>query len=299
MAIDVVVIGSINRDLTIHVPRHPAPGETVLGSGHDWANGGKGANQAVAAARMGARVAMIGAVGDDRHGRALVESLRAEGIDTTGVRVEPGHQTGLAVIAVDSSAENTIIVSPGANLALEPEALSAHEETISDARVVLCQLEIPIETVAAAAEMTKGLFVLNPAPTAEIPDRLMRRVDVLAPNRSEVAHLAGRDVDDESLVAAAAGLDHPGATIVTLGAEGALIVKQPDAMRIPAPTVEAVDPTAAGDAFCGTVAAGLAAGLELEEAVRRGVAAGALATTRHGAQPSIPGIAELEAFLSS
>ena len=270
MAIDVVVIGSINRDLTIYVPRHPGEGETVLGSGHHWANGGKGANQAVAAARMGAQVALIGAVGDDSHGQALVDSLQAEGIDTTGVRVEHGHQTGLAVITVDSKAENTIVVSPGANLALEPEALSAHEETIADARVVLCQLEIPVETVAAAADMANGMFFLNPAPAAEIPDRLMGRVDILAPNRSELAHLAGRDADDdETLVAAAANLDPPGATIVTLGAEGALIVKQPDVMRIPAPTVDAVDPSAAGDAFCGTVAAGLASGLDLEEALRR------------------------------
>lgn len=299
MAIDVIVVGSINRDLTIHVPRHPAAGETVPGSGHYWANGGKGANQAVAAARMGARVAMIGAVGDDDHGRDLVDALRDEGIDTAGVQVSSEHETGLAVINVDSDAENTIVVSPGANSALQPGTLADHAELISSAKVVLCQLEIPLKTVVAAAELTEGVFCLNPAPATEIPNTLMKSVDLMIPNRSELARISGRDVgDDEAVVDAVVKLGHRGRTIVTLGAEGALIVQEREVVRIPAPAVEAIDPTAAGDAFCGTLAACLAKGTDVEEAVRRGVAAGAIAATRMGAQPSIPGIEELEAFLS-
>ena len=205
----------------------------------------------------------------------------------------------MAVIAVDSNAENTIMDSPGANRALEPDALSGHADLISGARVVLCQLEIPIEAVAAAAEMSNGLFILNPAPAVAIPNSLMESVDVLAPNRSELALLSGGEIpDDQALVNAVVQLGNTGITIVTLGSEGALIVQEPDVIRIPAPPVEAVDPTAAGDAFCGTIAACLATGVDLEDAVRRGVAAGAIATTRRGAQPSIPDMGELEAFLS-
>ena len=295
-----VVVGSLNRDLTILAARHPAPGETVLGSGHYWANGGKGANQAVAAARMGARVAMIGAVGDDDHGQALVDSLAADAVDISGVHRESASETGLAVITVDSAAENTIVVSPGANLALDPDSLAPHAAMISSARVVLCQLEIPIDTVVAAADLTRGIFCLNPAPAKDLPTELMERVGILVPNRSELAHLSGKDArDDEEILAAATSLGRSGATIVTMGGDGAMVVQESEVVRIPAPSVQSVDPTAAGDTFCGTVAAFLAADLGLEEAVRRAVAAGAIATTRRGAQPSIPDFAELEAFLGA
>ncbi len=296
---DVVVVGSLNHDLTVHAPRLPRPGETVLGTSHLTAGGGKGANQALAVARLGGSVALIGAVGDDDRGREMVAALEAEGVDTSGVAVRPAIPTGLAVITVDSSAENTIVVSPGANLSLTPEDLTAHAHQIAGAAVVLAQLEIPPETAAAAAGIAEGTFCLNPAPAQHLPGNLVDRVDVLVPNRSELAVLAGfaEPAKEEEVPAAVAaiGVDCP--VVVTLGARGAVVVADGSSIPVPAPRVDAVDTTGAGDAFCGALAYGLARGSDLLTATKWGVVAGALAATKHGAQPSLPTLAQVESLL--
>ena len=294
---DIVVIGSINHDLTVVTTRLPGPGETVLGIRHYSGGGGKGANQAVAAARLGGRVAMMGRVGDDEIGTALRSDLAGEGIDVSAVGIDGSTPTGIAVITVDEHAENTIVVSPGANARLMPEHLDS--ELISRARVVLAQLEIPLETVSAAAELSNGTFVLNPAPAQPLPDGLLDHVDVLVPNRSELAVLAGSEEPttlDEAM-RVAGQVDYSGIVVVTLGAAGALAVDRDDVSHFPAPEVDPVDPTGAGDAFCGALAHALSRGLELTAAVERAVFAGAVATTRPGAQVAMPGAEELEKLL--
>lgn len=286
---EIVVVGSLNRDLTVEVARLPVAGETVLGSSHRWDSGGKGANQAVAAARLGRSVAMVGRVGDDDAGEALVAGLDAEGVDTSGVLREPDAGTGLAVIVVDGSGENQIVVSPGANSQLLPGDLPA--DLLRSAALVLLQLEIPVETVAAAARLAGGTVVLNPAPATELPDELLAHVDVLVPNRTELAALAG----DGEPEAQARRLGRP--VVVTLGAAGALVVQGGEATRVPAPVVDAVDATAAGDAFCGALADGLVQGLDLVAATHRAVAAGGVAASRPGAQASLPTRGDVDAIL--
>lgn len=295
---DIVVVGSINHDLTVRTPRHPRPGETILGTTHYSASGGKGANQAVAAARMGSSVQMIGCVGDDEHGATLIQALAADGVDTSGVAKHSAAPTGLAVITIDDNAENTIVVSPGANQELKPSHLKAQD--ISAAKVLLAQLEVPIETVAAAASLATGIVCLNPAPSQPLPQNLVDRIDVLIPNRTELTHLSGAHhlESDDDYIAAAERIGFGGTLIVTLGSEGAAIVEDRNVTRISAPIVQAVDPTGAGDAFCGALAHGLAQGSDIESAVRKAVIAGAIAATRPGAQPSMPTASEVEAFES-
>lgn len=300
MPADVVVVGSLNRDLTVITTRHPVPGETVLGTRHYWDNGGKGANQAVAAARLGAHVAMLGMVGDDAAGKTMKSDLAQEGIDIVGVDVSSGESTGLAVITIDSIGENTIVVSAGANSRLSPEHVKRHSGMFASARVLLAQLEIPLETVSAAAGATHATVCINPAPATDLSPTFLARVDVLVPNRTELARLAGTSPPSSTEEAAAAvkRLDCDAAVVVTLGSEGALIVEGDRRRHVPAPRVEAVDPTGAGDAFCGALASSLSRGDSLGAAVERAVGAGALATTRPGAQAGMPTAAELERILS-
>lgn len=280
---DIVVVGSINHDLTVVTPRHPAAGETVLGTAHYSGGGGKGANQAVAAARLGAVVTMVGRVGADDHGRALTAALAVEGVDVSAIGIDEDAPTGIAVITIDASAENTIVVSPGANSRLQPGHLD--HELIAAAPVVLAQLEVPLETVTEAAQLCTGTFILNPAPARPLPNELLQRVDVLVPNRSELASLEEWR------------LDSPPSTVVTLGAGGAMLIADGESTRVPAPEVEPVDPTGAGDAFCGALAVALSHGSSLREAVERAVVAGAIATTRRGAQAAMPTTEEVEALL--
>jgi ribokinase len=294
---DIVVVGSINHDLTVVTTRHPAPGETVLGTSHYSGGGGKGANQAVAAARLGATVAMLGRVGDDEHGRSLVQTLADEGIDVSAVGTDEAAPTGLAVITVDQSTENTIVVSAGANMRLLPAHLD--QDLIADARVVLAQLEVPLETVIAAGRLATGTFILNPAPGRPLPDDLLGMVDILVPNRSELALLIG---DDEpktiaEVEQAARSVGHSAVVVVTLGAEGALLVTDDQTKAIPAPDVTPVDPTGAGDAFCAALAQGLTAGMAFVDTVEMAVVAGAVATTRPGAQAAMPTAEEVETRL--
>ena len=300
----IAVVGSINLDLVVPVPHHPVPGETVLGGELAEHPGGKGANQAVAAARLGAQVAMVGRVGDDEAGSVLRAALQREGVDVRWVLAEQGFRTGRALIAVDrASGENSIIVSPGANTALAPEHCAASGMVLRDADVTLLQQEIPAATVEAAARLAGGTVLLNPAParstlTRESLRDLLDMVDILVPNRAELAAMVGHDLHDLHAVAdAARTLRGPSAVVVTLGADGALLCEEGAVLLVPALAVTPVDTTAAGDAYCGALACAVAEGLPLHEAVRNANATAALATTRPGAQPSLPTRAEVEKLL--
>tara|TARA_B100001013_G_scaffold257412_1_gene160929 strand:- start:739 stop:1650 length:912 start_codon:yes stop_codon:yes gene_type:complete len=295
---NVVVLGSANLDIVVPVPHHPAIGETVLGGHHDRIPGGKGANQAVAAARLGARVAMVGRVGSDDAGGTLRAALQGAGVDCRHLAVDGQAASGLALIGVDRSGDNTIIVSPGANDRVGPDDVAAAAPFLASAAVTLVQLEVPAMAVEAAAAASGGKVVLNPAPASLLSAALLERVDVLVPNRIELAQLAG-SAEADGLAAVeemARGLPVP-TVVVTLGADGAILVSGGDALFLPAPPVEVVDTTGAGDAFCGAIAEALARGVAIDEATARAVHAGSLATTRRGAQPSLPTGAQVNASL--
>lgn len=285
---DVVVVGSINLDLVATTDRLPRPGETVIGTDYHEYPGGKGLNQAVAAARSGASVAMIGRVGGDDAGRHLLSLLDDEHIDRAGVRTVSAP-TGRALIGVDATAENAIIVVPGANDAVGVDDVAA----LPPAAALLAQLEVPVETVAAALAAARGqgaVTILNPAPGRHLPAALLALVDVLVPNEHEVELIGG------VAVARDAGV---GTVIVTLGARGVMVHTDDGARHVPAMTVTPVDTTAAGDAFCGSLAARLGTGATLDEAVDYARAAAALSTTVAGAVPSLPRRADVDAFLDA
>jgi ribokinase len=287
----VAVVGSLNLDLVVPVPRHPSPGETVLGGDVFRNPGGKGANQAVAAARLGQPTAMVGRVGRDPEGDALVSALEAEGVETSHVTRTPEAATGVAMITVDARGENAIVVSPGANSRVTPADVDSARDILRAASVLLLQMEIPIGAVLAAARAASGTIVLNPAPARPLPRSLLDSVDVVVPNRSELAVLAGagsEPADDEQAARMAAMVRGAGAVVVTLGGAGALVVGGGRTDRVPAVPVETVDTTAAGDAFCGGLADALVRGEPLVEATRWAVRAGAVACTRLGAQASLP-----------
>ena len=296
MRYDVVVVGSLNQDITVRVPHIPAPGETVLGSDAVVGAGGKGANQAVAAARLGASVAMVGRVGDDAAGTSLRGGLVAEDIDVRNVAIDPERATGTALITVDDEAENAIVVSSGANAAMSVADVTAAGDVIATAQVVLLQLEIPIEAVVAAASIASGTVVLNPAPATSLPDELLREVEVLVPNQGELAHLNGGPGDVEQ---AAQRLAVDGrVVVVTLGAAGAYAARSDGGGHLaPAPRVDARDTVGAGDCFCGALGAALARGDSLEAAMRFATHAAAIAVTRPGAQAAMPHLDEVRAFL--
>lgn len=300
MGFDVIVIGSVNNDVTVMTPRLPRAGETVVGTRHFIGPGGKGANQAVAVARLGGKVGLVAVVGSDELGESMRAGLGEDGVDVSAVGIDPGASTGIAVITVDSAAENTIVVSPGANHLLTPDVISRNAAAISSARVVVAQLEVPIDAVLAAAEVSTGIFCLNPAPAQTLPSELLERVDVLVPNRSELSVLAGRDeiVRTADVPAAARAIRSNGTTVVTLGSDGAVLVSRDSIETFEALPVDAVDPTGAGDAFCGALAYSLSRGDDIEDAVAFSSAAGALAVTRPGAQAGMPTLAEVEALLT-
>jgi ribokinase len=300
----VVVVGSANTDFVVRVPRLPTPGETVLGGAFATAAGGKGANQAVAAARLGAAVTFVARLGRDAWGDAALAGYAAEGIECHHLTRDEAHASGVALIVVDARGENLIAVAPGANAALRPGHVAAAEAAIREADVLLAQLEVPLETVAAAVALARrhGVrVVLNPAPAQPLPDTLVAGV-VLTPNETEAARLLGEGVGPEpnrSAEAAAGRLLARGAeaVVVTLGARGALVATAAGSRPVPGFRVEAVDTTAAGDAFNGALAAALARGEALEAAVREACAAGAVAATRAGAQPSLPRPVDLRLLL--
>lgn len=298
----VVVIGSANMDLVICVPRLPAPGATIAGHGFATTAGGKGANQAVAAARLGAPVTFVGCVGDDAFGRTLRAGLAGDGVDTSRVRTVAGTPSGVALITVDAEGRNTIVLAAGANAALAAEDVAGAEADIARAAIVLCQLETPIAALTAAIDVADrhGVPVLlNPAPAARLPGALVRRVRYLVPNETEAAVLSGVPVVDLDSARQAAGLlrvQGAPVVLVTLGAGGVWQADAAGDCHHPASSVQAVDTTAAGDTFIGGLAAELAAGAALPDAIAFAQRAAALAVTRHGAQASIPRRAEVVAF---
>ena len=289
----VVVFGSINMDLVVRTPRLPTPGETLTGHTFFTAPGGKGANQAVACARLGVPTRMVGRVGDDLFGEQLRASLRSFGVQDDGVLTTPGP-SGVALIAVDDTAENTIVIVPGANGAVSIADIPRLERALDGARALLLQLEVPIETVVAAARAahTRGVTViLDPAPALPLPDELYALADIITPNEHEAATLTGIAVrDDQGAIAAARALIARGArrVAIKLGARGALTADTEGEQFWSSFTVTPVDTVAAGDAFNGGLAVALSEGRSFDEAIRWGLAAGALSVTRHGAQPSMP-----------
>ena len=293
----VFVVGSINQDFVLRVERRPEPGETVTGAELSLLPGGKGANQAVAAARLGAEVAMFGRVGGDAFGVDLVENLRENGVDTSRVETLSGASTGSAFITVTPDGENTIIVSPGANRNFGPDEVEAASAGLKEAGILLAQLEVDIEAVEQAARIVTGnggRFLLNLAPPREVPEVLLRLSDPLVVNEHEAAFLIGDDVRDPEDSARALLDLGPSSVVVTLGAAGAVLATRGSSRRFPAPEIEAVDTTGAGDAFAGALAARLAEGVSLEMAVPYAVLAGAVAVTSEGAQGSLPTPVEIE-----
>ena len=290
MDVEIAVVGSCNLDLVVGVDRVPLVGETVLGGDLDRIPGGKGANQAVAAARLGRAVAMVGRLGDDDAGAMLRQALDADGVDTSALLATTGVPSGVALIAVQADGDNAIVVSPGANGRVTAADVAA-ASAVADAAVVLVQAEIPLEAVLEAARIASGLLVWNPAPAPGegVPLELMESVDVLVPNQTELALLAGHDGPVDAEVAARLAAALPAASVVvTLGADGALVVAGGDVVHVPAPLVRPVDTTAAGDAFCGALADRLVAGDDLVAATKWATRVGAATTLVAGAQPSLP-----------
>jgi ribokinase len=279
--VDVCVVGSANLDLVVTTEHLPRPGETVLGGPYAEYPGGKGLNQAIAAARSGARTHFVGAVGNDDAGTRLLAVLREDGIAHDHVR-RVDVPTGRALIQVDTTGENSIVVVPGANALVSADVVPA-------SRVLVAQLEVPLAVVVAAFERSDAIRVLNPAPARDLPDGLLAACDVVVPNQHELERLGGA----ERLLDAGAG-----AVVVTLGSEGARLVTLERTVAIDPFEVEPVDSTGAGDAFCGALAARLALGEALEAAARWAAAAGALATTTPGAVPAQPHAAAVERLLA-
>ncbi len=290
-------------DLTVAVPRLPREGETITGGTFYVSHGGKGANQAVAARRLGAEVRFVGCLGQDAQGDQIADQLVAEGIPTGGLIRTGEAATGVAMIMVDAEGRNQIAVAPGANLLLLPELAQRHAALLIQAQVLLCQLEIPVSTVRWALEAGREhgiLTILNPAPAQPLPDGLLSLVDCLTPNAGEAAILSGVAVEGpETAAHAAQRLLAQGVkrVIVTLGTQGALFSDGTSPRHFPAFPVAAVDTTGAGDAFNGALAVGLVAGGTWEEAIRLAHATAALACKTRGAQTSFPVRAQVEGFL--
>jgi len=298
---DILVVGSLNADLVVRAPRFPQPGETISGSDLLTIPGGKGANQAVAAARQGASVAMVGRVGKDSFGPELISNLQKNRVDASGVHMDAGTASGTAIIVVDANGQNSIVLSPGGNGKVTPADMDP--VPFSDYRLLLLQHEIPLDTVLSAAQHARksGIRIaLNPAPAYALPNELISLPDFILPNETELSLLTNQPVTDiASAERAARILLERGAqnVIVTLGGNGALIVSSEQVTHVDTYPVQVVDTTAAGDAFIGGFAAALLQNKSVEDAVRYGCACGALATTKFGAQPSLPTREEVERFL--
>jgi ribokinase len=297
----IVVVGSSNTDLIVQTERLPAAGETVLGGDLVTAAGGKGANQAVAAARVGAAVTLVGRIGRDMFGQQALSALQREGMNLGHLRQDPSAPSGVALIVVGPGGQNIIAVAPGANHRLSPDDVASAAGAFEGCRVVLLQLEVPMATVMAAAEAGRradATVVLNPAPAMTFDEALYGLVDILTPNEHEAALLAG--TSDPEAAAAVLLARGPRIVIITLGTAGVLVAQAGQApQRWPAFSVEAVDTTAAGDAFNGALAACLARGHTLAAAVQYAQAVAALSVTRIGAQPSLPYAMEVDAFLET
>ena len=304
----VTVVGSLNIDLVCHATRRPSKGETIIGDAFDIFTGGKGFNQATAAARLGAEVTLVGSVGADPFGEMLLAATENEHIDSRFVTKRTDTGTGVATIVIEPDGDNSIIVVPRANMALTTADIDAAADTIADADVLLLQLETPVAASEHAAEIAKAhgtMVILNPAPAQPLPDSLLAYVDILTPNQSEAELLSGMRVsnDEETHNAAevlrARMVDTATAAVVlTLGEQGALILTATISERVSALSVDAVDTTGAGDAFCGALATALASGETLHTAIAFANAAGAAAVTVVGATPSMPTRAKVDLLMS-
>ncbi len=299
MSSHIVVVGSLNMDLVVRTQRHPKIGETVLGDDFQTYPGGKGANQAVSAARLGGKVTMIGRVGRDNFGAALLDKVKGDGIDAAHILIDRDSPTGVAFITVDDLGQNTIVVASGANGRLALEDIANAENVFETAAVLLLQLECPLSAVEHAiklARKTNTKIVLNPAPAQLLDTEMLQQVDYLIPNQTELTLLAGQ----ESISAAIDVLLGMGvkSLVVTLGESGALVVDHRGQEHVPAYNVPVVDTTAAGDAFAGAFAVALCEGKSILDAARWGNAAGALTVMHAGAQPSLPYRDDFLAFLS-
>jgi ribokinase len=290
----ILVVGSSNTDMVVKTKTLPRPGETVLGGAFLMNAGGKGANQAVAAARLGGNISFICKTGQDIFGQQAVQLFRDEGIDTSYIFTDPDHPSGVALITVDEQAENCIAVASGSNAHLTPADIAAATNAIEETGYVLTQLEIPIETVEYVADVAYGKgkkVILNPAPAQSLSNALLSRLYAITPNETEAEIISGIAITDEATaieaarIIAARGVPH---VIITLGSQGALIYSEGQTTLIPAPKVEAIDTTAAGDVFNGAFTLALSEGRDLEEAVRFACKAAAISVTRIGAQASAP-----------
>lgn len=301
----IVVVGSSNTDMIVKVPRIPRPGETILGGKFSTAAGGKGANQAVAAARAGGEVTFIARVGEDMFGQQALRGFEADQINTQYVKIDPIQPSGVALIFVDEKGENSIGVASGANACLSPTDVDEAAAAIRSADILLMQLETPLETVRRAAEIARQAgvkVILNPAPAARLDDALLANLTIITPNESEAELLTGVPVTDTASAetAAKALLDRGvSVVIITLGSKGALLKTRALTKVVPGFKVKAVDATAAGDVFNGSLAVALAEGKSLEQAVRFANAAAALSVTKLGAQPSVPRREEIERMLNT
>ncbi|MDD4108736.1 MAG: ribokinase [Prolixibacteraceae bacterium] len=295
----ILVIGSSNTDMVVKVPRIPSPGETVLGSDFIIAPGGKGANQAVASSRAGSEVVFIAAVSDDSFGKESVENYKREGIDTSYIKIKSETHSGIALINVASDGENSISVASGANNLLLPDDIYSSVEAFEEAAVVLVQLEIPMETVAAVSEISssKGIpLILNPAPASVIPEIIYSRIEVLTPNETEAEILTGSKAGEIPEMARELFDKGAEAVIITLGRKGVYLKNSEFSGYIKGYTANAVDTTAAGDVFNGALASALANKISLFEAIDFAQRAAAISVTRMGAQPSAPELNEINSF---
>jgi len=298
-----VVLGSVNADHVLRVPHFPRPGETLTGHSYQVVPGGKGANQAVAAARLGAPVSFIARIGDDAIGQQMRQGFEQDGIDVSAVELDETLPTGIAIIYVSDEGENSIGISAEANGALSPAMVKRHEAMIADAHTLLLQLEVPLESVFEAAKLARShgtRVVLNPAPARPLPADLLALVDLITPNQTEAELLTGVKVSDEASAAQAAARFHQmgiSDVMITLGSQGVYCSNARQQQLIPGFRVEAVDTTAAGDTFNGALLAAELAGADFNAAVRFAHGAAALSVTKFGAQSSIPGKREVDAFL--
>jgi ribokinase len=299
----IAVFGSINMDLVARSPRLPKPGETLTGYSFHTIPGGKGANQAVACARLGARTYMIGRVGGDEFGKKLKEELEGAGANHANVMIDQENSSGVALIAVEDSAENMIIVIPGANGAIGEDDLARLEEILPRTQVLLLQLEIPLETIISAARIAKKhqvKVILDPAPAQVLPNEIYPLLDIITPNETETERLVGFPINGKQDAAKAAReLKHRGVrdVIIKMGRHGAFALIDDQEKFFDVYQVKAIDTVAAGDAFNGALAVGLSEGLSIEESIRWGMACGAISVTREGAQTAMPERDELLTFL--
>lgn len=298
-----VVLGSINADHILNIDQFPRPGETVIGKQYKVAFGGKGANQAVAAGRSGADIAFIACVGADDIGERVRQQLASDRIDTQPIEAIADSTTGVALIFVNADGENVIGIDAGANAAVTPDYLARYQQKIIDAEALLMQLESPLDTVIAAAQLAKQhqtQVILNPAPARELPDELLATVDMITPNETEAQRLTGIAVNDDNDAARAAQALHDkgiATVIITLGSRGVWLSENGNGKLVPGFKVKAVDTIAAGDTFNGALVTALLEGKTMADGVRFAHAAAAIAVTRPGAQPSVPWREEIDAFL--